>query len=75
MLQQRQVNVIFRMAGGNVRDRFGPRQRRAFCGAEMGAYPPACQRIQFVCATPDLRSAWLCISRQKAQPLICDTRR
>ena len=47
MLQQRQVNIIFCMGAGNMRHRFRPRQRRLFCGAEMPAYPPAGQRIQF----------------------------
>lgn len=47
MFAQRQVNVIFRMAGGNVGDRLGPRQRCAFARCEVGAYPPARQGIQF----------------------------
>lgn len=47
MFAQRLVNLIFRMAGGNVGDRLGPSQRRAFGRSKVGAYPPARKGIQF----------------------------
>ena len=47
MFAQRLVNLIFRMAGGNVGDRLGPSQRRAFGRSKVGAYPPARNGIQF----------------------------
>lgn len=75
MVEQRQINIIFRVGAGDMSDRFGPCQRRTFLFTEVVAHSPTCQRVEF-----GLRNA--CFAQrltvhfgQNAQPLICETRR
>lgn len=75
MVEQRQINVIFGMGAGYMGDGFGPRQCRTLLLAEVMTHPPACQSVQFGLRNTGFAQRLTVHFQQKAQPLICETRR